>query len=150
MGTLYNVLHANEIAHERDAFKRCTVGLTLSSIGLVVATKITQGRLTKLIDDLEARCDKLEIELQTLHGGVSNDMINSEPNVVWKNPTGPIPSVSTGTDNVETLTDIVPDPSPNPLDEFFEVDLDKVKEVKPDEKEPETKETTKTTKGGKK
>jgi hypothetical protein len=144
MGTLYNVLHANEIAHERDFYKRTSAGLGLSTAGILVGALVGRHKLKMRILEVEERIDSLERERQ------KNMYQNATP-PIWTNPNGEIPSMPVAATEVkvETLTDVVPDPSPKPLDEFFEVDLDNVKEAKDEEKKPETKET-KTTKGGKK
>lgn len=144
MGKLYNIIHADDIARERDFYKRTSAGLGLSTAGILVGALVGRHKLKTRILEVEERIDSLERERQ------KNMYQNATP-PIWTNPTGEIPSMPTvATDvGVETLTDVVPDPSPKPLDEFFEVDLDDVKEVKDEEKKPETKET-KTTKGGKK
>lgn len=145
MGKLYNIIHADEIARERDFYKRTSAGLGLSTAGILVGALVGRHRLKTRISEVEERIDSLERERQ------KNMYQNATP-PIWTNPNGEIPSMPVAATEVkvETLTDVVPDPSPKPLDEFFEVDLDNVTEVKDEEKKPETKETTKTTKGGKK
>ena len=143
MGKLYNIIHADEIARERDFYKRTSAGLGLSTAGILVGALVSRHKLKTRISEVEERIDSLERERQ-------QKMYNAT-SPIWTNPTGEMPSMPmAATDvGVKTLTDIVSDPSPKPLDEFFEVNLEDVKEVKDDEKEPKTKET-KTTKGGKK
>lgn len=143
MGKLYNIIHADEIARERDFYKRTSAGLGLSTAGILVGALVGRHKLKMRILEVEERIDSLERERQ-------QKMYNATSQI-WTNPTGEMPSMPMAATEVkvETLTDVVPDPSPKPLDEFFEVDIDDVKEAKDDEKKPETKET-KTTKGGKK
>ena len=145
MGKLYNIIHADEIARERDFYKRTSAGLGLSTAGILVGALVGRHRLKTRISEVEERIDSLERERQ------KNMYQNATP-PIWTNPNGEIPSMPVAATEVkvETLTDVVPDPSPKPLDEFFEVDLDNVTEVKDEEMKPETTETTKTTKGGKK
>ena len=142
MGKLYNIIHADEISRERDFYKRTSAGLGLSTAGILIGALVSRHKLKMKLSALEERLDGLEL---------TNQQLMASSAQIWTNPNGEIPTMPiAATDvNVDTLTDVVPDPKPEPLDEFFEVDLDDVKEVKDEEKKPETKET-KTTKGGKK
>lgn len=139
MGTFHNIIHANEIAQERDLYKRTSAGLGLSAAGILIGALVSRHKLRMKLSALEERLNGLELANQQL--------MTSTPQI-WTNPNGEIPTMPMAATDVavETLTDVVPDPKSEPLDEFFEVNLDDVKEVKPEEKKSETK----TTKGGKK
>lgn len=142
MGKLYNIIHADEIARERDFYKRTSAGLGLSTAGILIGALVSRHKLRMKLSALEERLDGLEL---------TNQQLMASSAQIWTNPNGEIPTMPIAATDVavETLTDVVPDPKSEPLDEFFEVNLEDVKEVKDDEKEPKTKET-KTTKGGKK